>query len=31
MLAIGDEVSFTSDAEGSTEVRMVFSPGVRAR
>jgi anti-sigma regulatory factor (Ser/Thr protein kinase) len=31
MLAIGDEVSFTSDAEGSTEVRMVFSPGARAR
>jgi anti-sigma regulatory factor (Ser/Thr protein kinase) len=26
MLAIADEVSFTSDAEGATEVRLSFSP-----
>ena len=26
MLAIGDEVSFVSDEEGATEVRMAFSP-----
>ncbi len=26
MLAIGDEVSFASDGEGATEVRMSFSP-----
>jgi anti-sigma regulatory factor (Ser/Thr protein kinase) len=26
MLAIGDEVSFSSDAEGATEVRLTFSP-----
>jgi anti-sigma regulatory factor (Ser/Thr protein kinase) len=26
MLAIGDEVSFASDAEGATEVRIAFSP-----
>ena len=31
MLAIGDEVSFKSDAEGATEVKIVFSPGARAR
>jgi anti-sigma regulatory factor (Ser/Thr protein kinase) len=29
MLAIGDEVSFSSDSEGATEVRMAFSPGAR--
>ena len=26
MLAIGDEVSFSSDGEGATEVRIAFSP-----
>jgi serine/threonine-protein kinase RsbW len=31
MLAIGDEVTFSSDSEGTTEVRLVFSPGTRAR
>jgi serine/threonine-protein kinase RsbW len=31
MLAISDEVSFTSAGEGATEVRMVFSPGERSR
>ena len=30
MLAIGDEVTFSSDADGATEVRLVFSPGARA-
>lgn len=30
MLAIGDEVTFSSDAHGATEVRLVFSPGARA-
>ena len=29
MLAIGDEVSFASDGEGVTEVRMAFSPASR--
>jgi anti-sigma regulatory factor (Ser/Thr protein kinase) len=29
MLAIGDEVSFSSDGEGATEVRMTFSPSSR--
>jgi anti-sigma regulatory factor (Ser/Thr protein kinase) len=29
MLAIGDEVSFASDSEGVTEVRMAFSPASR--
>jgi anti-sigma regulatory factor (Ser/Thr protein kinase) len=29
MLAIGDEVAFSSDADGATEVRMVFTPGAR--
>ena len=29
MLAIGDEVSFASDGEGVTEVRIAFSPGAR--
>lgn len=27
MLAIADEVAFSSDGDGITEVRMVFSPG----
>jgi anti-sigma regulatory factor (Ser/Thr protein kinase) len=30
MLAIGDEVSFSSDGEGATEVRLTFSPAARA-
>jgi hypothetical protein len=31
MLAIGDEVSFASDADGVTEVRMTFTPGKEPR
>jgi anti-sigma regulatory factor (Ser/Thr protein kinase) len=31
MLAIGDEVSFVSDGDGATEVRMAFSPTSRRR
>jgi anti-sigma regulatory factor (Ser/Thr protein kinase) len=31
MLAISDEVAFTSDGEGATEVRMSFSPDAPSR
>lgn len=31
MLAIGDEVSFSTDGDGVTEVRMAFSPTSRRR
>ncbi len=31
MLAISDEVAFTRDGEGATEVRMVFSPDAPRR